>query len=162
MGIGLDYLSDKQNMFNIIINNSILDMRYLKLDRFVLAISLEFFFNALFFTDNYISQKYKNNSLSFIVGLPKTIFSNIIAFFICGFLNYLSNNKIEQIIKNEKFSDEFKLIANQILKLYKRKLIIFFTISTLMVLFCLYFVTAFCAVYKNIQMKIMISRKISL
>ena len=153
----LDYLSDKQNMFNIIINNSILDMRYLKLDRFVIAISLEFFFNALFFTDNYISQKYKNNSLSFIVGLPKTIFSNVIAFFICGFFNYLSNNKIEQIIKNEKFSDEFKLIANQILKLYKRKLIIFFTISTLMVLFCLYFVTAFCAVYKNVQVNWIIS-----
>ncbi len=152
-----DYLSDKQNIFNVIVNNSILDMRHLKLDRLILTISLDFFFNAFFFTDNYISRKYKNNSLSFLVGLPKTIFSNIIAFFICGFLNYLSNNKIEQIIKNEKFSDEFKLIGEKILKLYKTKLIYYFIISTLIMFICFYFVSVFCAVYKNIQVNWIIS-----
>ena len=147
-----DYLSDKQNIINIIIDNSILDMTHLKLDRYIIAISLDFFFNALFFTDNYISQKYKNNgTLSFFVGLPKTIFSNIIVFFICFILDYLSNNKIEQIIKNEKYSDEFKLIAHKIMKLYKIKLIIFFSLSSLIMLMSLYFVSAFCAVYQNIQ-----------
>ena len=152
-----DYLSDKQSIFNVIVNNSILDMRHLKLDRLILTISLDFFFNAVFFTDNYISRKYKNNSLSFLVGLPKTIFSNLIAFFICGFLNYLSNNKIEQIIKNEKFSDEFKLIGEKILKLYKTKLIYYFIISTLIMFICFYFVSVFCAVYKNIQVNWIIS-----
>ena len=152
-----DYLSDKQNIFNVIINNLILDMRYLKLYLLILTISLDFFFNAVFFTDNYISKKYKNNSLSFFVGLPKTIFSNIIAFFICGFLNYLSNNKIEQIIKNEKYSDEFKLIGEKILKLYKTKLIYYFIISTLIMFICFYFVSVFCAVYQNIQINWIIS-----
>ena len=39
-----DYLSDKQNIINIFVNNSILDMRHLKLDRYIIAISLDFFF----------------------------------------------------------------------------------------------------------------------
>ena len=127
-------------------------MRHLKLDRYIIAISLDFFFNALFFTDNYISKKYKNyGTLSFFVGLPKTIFSNLIAFIICVLLDYLSNNKIEEIIKNEKYSEEFKLIAHKILTLYKCKLIIFFTLSTLLMIITWYFVSAFCAVYYNIQ-----------
>ena len=147
-----DYLSDKQNIINIFVNNSILDMRHLKLDRYIIAISLDFFFNALFFTDNYISKKYKNyGTLSFFVGLPKTIFSNLTAFIICVLLDYLSNNKIEEIIKNEKYSEEFKLIAHKILTLYKCKLIIFFTLSTLIMIITWYFVSAFCAVYYNIQ-----------
>ena len=147
-----DYLSDKQNIINIVIDNSILDMTHLKLDRFIIAMSLDFLFNAVFFTDDYISQKYKNNgTLSFFVGLPKTIFSNLIVFVICFILDYLSNNKIEQIIKNEKYSDEFKLIAHKIMKLYKIKLIIYFSLSTLIMLMSFYFVSAFCAVYQNIQ-----------
>ena len=147
-----DYLSDKQNIINIIIDNSILDMTYLKLDRYIIAISLDFFFNALFFTDNYISKKYENNgALSFFVGLPKTIFSNIIVFFICFILDYLSSNKIEQIIKNEKYSEEFKLIAHKIMKLYKIKLVIYFILSMLIMFLSFYFVSAFCAVYHNIQ-----------
>ena len=116
--------------------------------------SMGLFFNALFYTDDYISDIYSNNGiLDFFSSLPKSIYSFILSAIINFFLEKLSNskNKLIVLLKNETNKKKFKKICDEIITNLKKKLIVFFIIIFLLLLFFLYYITCFCAVYHNNQ-----------
>ena len=115
---------------------------------------MSFFLNAFFYTDEYISNAYHNNGiLDFVSGLPKSIYSTIGTYIISSLLQNLSNSEKElyRIIKEKnKFNNYEKIIKTKLKKL-SNKLIVYYILVFLLELIFLYFVSAFCAVYKYSQ-----------
>ena len=133
-----------ENYFNLFI---------IKLSFLVCTFQISFFLNAFFYTDEYISNAYHNNGvLDFFSGLPKSIYSLLTTMIITNILNILSNSKseltsIKSIGENATYSD----IINFKFKKIRNKLIIYyFLVFSLGALF-LYYVCAFCSVYRYSQ-----------
>ena len=121
---------------------------------FVCTFEISFFLNALFYSEDYISNAYYNNGiLDFVSGLPKSIYSVITAFILTTLLKLLCDNKQElrKIIKERLKDKEYIDIVNKTLNKMKYKLIGYFILIFSLGLLCLYYVSAFCAVYRNSQ-----------
>ena len=99
-----------------------------------------------------------------------TIFSTAFSFLLVKFLSFLTNSKnsIENLFreeeqkmrKNKKYKVDYnrkKYIYNNILKIYKFmkvKTECYIIIEFLIMLFFLYFITAFCKVYRDTQISL--------
>ena len=149
-----DYLSNKHILINTFFAEAFLDLRFIKIFFYIITICLGFTLNAIFYTDKYISDVYHNNGkLNLIRAIPKSIYSCIVNFIISFFLKQLSsskNNFINLLDKIKNIKKYKKFVSKTILCL-KIKLFFFFGISFILLLFFLYFNTAFCAVYPNNQ-----------
>ncbi len=110
-------------------------------------------FNALFFVDKTMNKIYEEHgSLQFISSLPKTIFSTLC----CAVINFLlkfltlSQNQMQKI-KDEKELIKQKEKAESFERCFKIKVTIFFIIIFILLIIFWYYLSAFCAVYKNTQ-----------
>ena len=148
------FLVDTQIIFGTFCTDNHLDLFVIKLSFFVFTFQISFFLNALFYTDDYISDAYHNNGvLDFISGLPKSVYSYIATLITTNLLRMLSSSKNELlrlIIEKLRYKSYINLIQIKLDKL-RIKLIIYFIIVFLFSFIFLYYVTAFCAVYKNSQ-----------
>jgi hypothetical protein len=109
--------------------------------------------NALFFTDDTMHEIYKNKgSFDLEYQLPKIIYSSLISIILNILLKYLalSNNAILDFKRNKSFNDIYKREINLKKKL-KIKFILFFVISFIFLLFFWYYLSMFCAIYRNTQ-----------
>ena len=128
----------------------------IKLSLFTFLIVLDFGINVIFFVDDSMNKIYLDyGKYNFFAQIPQIIYSTLITEIIDIFLRYLclTEKDIYQIKKyaKEKNKDFNK---NQILKIYnciKIKIICYFISSSILMIFFWYFVTTFCAVYKNTQ-----------
>jgi hypothetical protein len=122
-----------------------------------------FSFNTLFFTDNTIHQIYKDGGkYNFPYFFPKILYS----FFICYIIMMtvkrfsLSEGNLLEIVKENN-----KNKINSKIQVVKRCLIIkyfvFFGTSLVFLMIFWYYLSAFCAVYKNTQIYIIINTIIS-
>ena len=148
------FLLDSQIILGTFFTDNHLDLFVIKLSFLVCTFQISFFLNAFFYTDEYISDAYHNDGvLDFVSGLPKSIYSFVATLVTTNLLRMLSNSKgelIEVIKKRRIYKDYLHLIIIKLDKL-RRKLIIYFILVYILELFFLYFVTAFCAVYRNSQ-----------
>ena len=148
------YLVDSQIILGTFCTDNYLDLFVIKLSFFVFTFQISFFLNALFYTDEYISDAYHNDGvLDFVSGLPKSIYSFIATLITTNLLRMLSSSKNELmkvIRRNDKFSNYSKIINIKLKKLGK-KIIIYFILVFLLESFFLYYVTVFCAVYRYSQ-----------
>ena len=129
-------------------------MLVIKLSFFIFTFQISFFLNAFFYTDEYVSNAYHNDGvLDFFSGLPKSIYSFVATLITTNLLKMLSNSQSElkKVIREKGKSDNYiKIINIKLNKLWK-KLIVYFILVFLLETFFLYYVTVFCAVYKNSQ-----------
>ena len=126
----------------------------IKLSFFVFIFQISFFLNALFYTDEYISDAYHNDGvLDFLSGLPKSIYSFFATLITTNLLRMLSSSKNElmRVIRTNRRYQNYKNIIDIKLTKLRKKLIIYFILVYLLGSFFLYFVTVFCAVYKYSQ-----------
>ena len=148
------YLVDSQIILGTFCTDNYLDLFVIKLSFFVFTFQISFFLNALFYTDEYISDAYHNDGvLDFVSGLPKSIYSFIATLITTNLLRMLSSSKSELmkvIRRNDKFSNYSRIINIKLKKLGK-KIIIYFILVFLLESFFLYYVTVFCAVYRYSQ-----------
>ena len=148
------YLVDSQIILGTFCTDNYLDLFVIKLSFFVFTFQISFFLNALFYTDEYISDAYHNDGvLDFVSGLPKSIYSFIATLITTNLLRMLSSSKNELmkvIRRNDKFSNYSRIINIKLKKLGK-KIIIYFILVFLLESFFLYYVTVFCAVYRYSQ-----------
>ena len=96
---------------------------------FVCTFEISFFLNALFYSEDYISDAYHNNGvLDFVSGLPKTIYSVITTFILTTLLKLLSDNtkELRKIIKERLKDKEYINLVNKTLKKMEYKLIGYF------------------------------------
>ena len=148
------FLVDSQIILGTFFTDNHLNLFVIKLSFFICTFQISFFLNALFYTDEYISDAYHNDGvLDFFSGLPKAIYSFVATLITTNLLKMLSNSQSELIramIEKDNYNIYLKIIDRKLRKL-KIKLIIYFIIIFLFGLFCLYYVTSFCAVYKHSQ-----------
>ena len=148
------FLVDSQLILETFYTDNNLELFVIKLSFLVFTFQISFFLNAFFYSDEYISDAYHNDGvLDFFSGLPKSIYSFIATLIITNLLRMLSSsrNELMRIIRKYKKNDNYENIVNIKLMKLRKKLIVYFILVFLFESFFLYYVTVFCAVYKNSQ-----------
>ena len=119
-----------------------------------IAIEKDKIINSLFFNDSFFHVIYLDKGkYNFIYSLPKIIYSQIIASIIFILIKkfFLIHKNILEI-KND--TNEFNLNAKvmNVLKTINRKILIFFIFNFTFLIIFWYYLSSFCAVYKNTQL----------
>ena len=122
--------------------------RNIKKCLFFLYFSLDMTINALFFNDDTMHQIYVDEGkYNFLYQIPQIIYSYIISMVFSNIISFfsLTEDQIIEIKQNQKF------IFKELLSKLKIKFIIFFILDFLLLLFFWYYLSCFCAVYRNTQ-----------
>ena len=152
--IYLSYLLEEHIIFNTFFTDLYLELRSIKMSFLLFGIQINFFLNALFYTDEYISDTYHNDGvLDFFSSLPKSIYSFIVTLIISGLLKILSSSKkqLNKIIEEKEDKEEYLAAVDNELNKLRKKLAWFFIIVFILGIFFAYYCAAFCAVYSNSQ-----------
>ena len=148
------FLVDSQIILGTFFTDNYLHLLIIKLSFFVINYQISFFLNALFYTDEYISEAYHNDGvLDIFTGLPKAIYSFIATLIITNLLVMLYNNKEDllKVLREKRNYKEYLKVINSKLRSLRNKLIAYYIIIFILGIFFLYYVSAFCAVYRNSQ-----------
>ena len=139
-------------IFTFFINDDY-NLRAIKILLFIVSFALYFSINAFFFTDDTMDKIYVDNGMfNFIFQLPQIIYSSLVSTVINMILQKLSISENQILdMKKEKDVEKAKKKANNIKNRLKLKLIIFIILSSVLMLFFWYFISCFCAAYKNTQ-----------
>ena len=98
--IYLAFLFQQHVIFSTFFGEIYFELRTIKISFLLFGYEISFFLNALFYTDDYISDTYHNNGiLDFFSSLPKSIYSFLITLIISMLLKMLSDSK-KQLRKN--------------------------------------------------------------
>ena len=148
------FLVDSQIILGTFFTDNYLHLLIIKLSFFVITYQISLFLNTLFYTDEYISDAYNNEGvLDFFTGLPKAIYSFIATSIFTNLLVMLSNSKEDfmKIIREKKSDEDYNQVISDKLKTLRNKLIAYYIIIFILGISFLYYVSAFCAVYRNSQ-----------
>ena len=166
-------LLSKENILNTFFFKSPLEIQSLHLSIFIFSYSCDFALNALFYFNENISDKYhyKGENLywfTLVNNLTISIFSTVTSYLLVKALNILTNSKdaIELLFRKQekllrknqtykvKIEDKKEILKNlgKIYKNLKIKIIFYISIEFSLLLFFLYYITAFCEVFKNTQL----------
>ena len=109
--------------------------------------------NGFFFSDETMNKINEDHGkYDFLYQIPQILYSTIISAVINIILKWLSLSEKQIIdIKKEKNYINAKKRYKSTIKCLRIKLGIFFGLSLLLILFFWYFISCFCAVYKNTQ-----------
>jgi len=162
----------KENIMNIMFFKTPLDLLPIRICLFIFNYSCDLALNTIFYSNESISEKYhyEGNSIfifSIVNNIVQSIFSAIISMVLVNTFQHMidSRGDFEDIFKEEEhkmrkdknYKVNKKRKINIILKIrhicleLKNKIIIFFILEFLIMIFFYYFVTAFCEVYKKTQ-----------
>ena len=137
--------------------------KIIKIDLFIVGFALFFAMNALFFSDRTMHKIYEDKgSFNFIYQLPQIIYSSIISGIFKFLLTKLALS--EELILNFKGDRNTIDIDKRIASLKKNlkiKFVFYFIISTIFLLFFWYYISMFCAIYKNTQIHLITDTIIS-
>jgi hypothetical protein len=123
----------------------------LKISLFLIIFSLFFTITAFFYDDNTMHNIYSNNGLSISSQIPDIIIASIIIIFMNAILRQLALSEQNILfIKREKYHDAVES-SKDAKKCFRIKFSIFFVINNIIIFFCWFFLSCFCAIYKNTQ-----------
>ena len=125
----------------------------IKISLFLISFSLSFTINGFFFTDETMHKVYENNGIfDFLFQIQQILYSTIISSVINTTLKLLSlsEKNILEIKKEKNFKKAMKK-SKKIKNYIKIKILIFFILSTIFLIFFWYFISCFCIVYNNTQ-----------
>ena len=129
------------------------NLRIVKIVLFILFFAFYFAFTALFFNDSIMRSIYiyKGNTDA-AVHVPNIILSSICCIIMNFIVRFISlNERYYSKINSLSNPEEKKKVIKHAQKMIKIKLIILFAISGALIGLCWYYVSAFCAVFKNSQ-----------
>ena len=149
----------KENCIIIVLfcRNDIM-FKQVKLSLFILSCTLDFFFNAFFYSDTSLEQRYAEDTLiTILIDYPKEIFSSLASQFMVKLIELLMEDKaltcfIRRIASQNK---NYLKGVNYLLKKYEQRFYIYINIGFLILGFTWYYSSAFCTVYQNTQMKLL-------
>ena len=125
--------------------------KIIKICLFFFSFALYYTVNALFFSDSTMHKIYEEEgSYNFIYQLPLILYSTLIcsvANTIVSFLSLTEKNLLQ--LKQDKIDKQRKL--NEMLKCLNIKFILFYLISFILLSFFWYYLSCFCAIYRNTQ-----------
>ena len=76
---------------NIFLKNSEFDLMNIKITVYIFQIVIDFFLNAIFYSDNIVSEKYENGKLSFLNEFKKSLYLSLIGLLFSIIINNFSN-----------------------------------------------------------------------
>ena len=125
----------------------------IKINLFCLSFSIYYFFNTFFFTYNSIHKVYEDKggyNISYF--MSSIIYSFIFSYIINIFIKYfsLSERNLAEL-KNEKMNKKLFDKQTKVQRCLIIKYICYFIISFIFLIFFWYYLSSFCAVYKNSQ-----------
>ena len=125
----------------------------IKICLFLVSFSLYFTINGFFFDDNTMHKIYVDKgNFNFIYQITQILYSSIVSSIINIILKQLclSENNILDLKKENNIKNMINY-SKSIRKCLTIKFIIFFILDYILLLFFWYFISCFCAVYKNTQ-----------
>jgi len=125
--------------------------RSIKISLFLFNFSLYLTINSLFFSDSTMHKIFiDKGSFNFIYQIPQILYSSIISGVINSIIFYLSLSERSIIeLKKDSFITEKKI--KNLINCLKVKFFLFFIIEFSLLLLFWYYLSCFCAVYKNTQ-----------
>ena len=146
-------IRNKQLLIFVFYTRNDYNSRMIKICLMFSSFGLYYTINALFFNDSTMNKIYEDEGKDNIsYRIPQILYSTIISTFIKTVLTTFSlteRNILE--IKSQKTSKSINDTTIKTLKIIKKKIIIFFVINFLFLIFFWYYLSSFCAVYKNTQ-----------
>ena len=139
-------------IFSFITSNDY-NSRIMKMDLFFIGFGMNYFVNALFFSDDTMHEIYeREGKFDFIYQLPQILYSSLISTVLDFLFNILalSNDAIIDFKKNRSKEGILKRKKDLKFKL-KVKFILFFIIGFIFLVFFWYYLSMFCVIYKNTQ-----------
>ena len=127
--------------------------RIIKIDAFFISFILDFTVNVLFFDDDTMHKIYEDKGkFDFLYQLPKILYTTVITFVLDTPLKSLalSDNYISDF-KNNKSDKNLNKRYAELYKKLKIILLLFFLISSIFLLAFWYYISMFCAIYRNTQ-----------
>ena len=150
-------LFNKLDLIDLIISNK--RIKIICICEYILSLLFGFFFNALLYSDDVVSQKYHNNGeLDSFVSISLSLISNIITSIVCHYIEY--SNGIEEYLDNvTEIRKEYKFLyaLNKFYKYLKIKLILFLLTIIILVSVCLYYIVIFCIIYSKSQSSLFVN-----
>ena len=128
--------------------------RIIKVILFLFSFALYFTVNTLFFSDSTMHKIYEDQGIfNFIYQLPQIFYSTIITGVINQIIKYLSltEKEIANIKKETDVENNLNEKKAKLLVYFKIKFIIFFILLFSFLILFWYYISSFCAVYKNTQ-----------
>ena len=134
-------------------NNNDYNSKIIKIFLFFFSFILFYSVNALFFNDSTMHQIYEDEgAYNFIYQIPQIIYSSLISSIVSIIIKLLSLSE-KNILKIKDFKDILYLDnkAKEISQCLYKKFICFFLVVFIFLIFFWYYLSCFCAVYKNTQ-----------
>jgi len=156
-------LKKKQLFLFAFFPNNDYNLTAVKISLLILSFSLYFTINGFFFSDSTMNKINENHGkYNLLFRIPQILYLTIISAIINIILKWLSLSEKQILsIKKEKHYSNAINTSNSIIKCLKVKIAIFFSLSFLLMLFFWYFISCFCAIYKNTQKILIIDTLIS-
>ena len=147
-------IMDKLEIIGILISKEI---KELYLSKFFLFLLIDVTMTALLFSDSVISHKFHNNGqLDGIVNLTLSIASNLLSLLIEHYISlFIRYEEIIDQIKEIKKEKEFIKVSNRYYKIIIVQTIFFSFLSLDFILFCIYYLVVFCAIYPKSQISLL-------
>ena len=126
--------------------------KILKICLFLFSFPLDYAINAFFFNDSTMHKIYEDRGdYNCIYQLPEIIYSSLISYGITQLLNcfILSEEKVAKIAENKSSENDTKI--NNLFKKSIFKMVTFFVLIFFFLFLFWYYLSSFCAVYKNTQ-----------
>ena len=155
--IFFSFIIDKLDLINIFLNEH--KIKIILLEEFILALSINFFFNALLYTDDVVSNKYHNNGkLDSIVTLILSIISNLVTSIFFYYIKY--SRGIEEKVKyiaEIKRKYHFYRNMKRLFSLLRIKFALFILWQIIILGTCIYYLVIFFAKYPYSQKSLILN-----
>ena len=134
-------------------NNKDYNLFILKISILITSFAIHFTLNEFFFTHETMHKIYIDQGIyKLIYNIPFIIFSSICGSALCLFLKKLAQTRDDLLkLKYYKHIEFAKNEVKNIYKWFKIKFILYAACGLICMLFCWYYTSAFCSVYKNTQ-----------
>ena len=136
-----------------VLNSKDYNSRGIKIYLFLYNFGLSYAVNGLFFDDEAIEEIFEEGGkFNFLNQLPQIIYSSIISFALFSILDYLAFLEDSVLdVKREKIAKSAEKKGDDLFRISQIKFVFFFILSFIFMIICWYYMTCFCAVYKNTQ-----------
>ena len=153
------FLKSKQSILFTFVASKDNILRSTKIALFILFFAFYMAFTALFFNDEIMRKLYiyKGNTNA-AVHVSNIVLSSLCSFIASIIVRFVCLNERDiQKVLSAKYLQERKKLAERSRKIASIKLYILYGLSGLLIMLCWYYVSAFCAVFKNSQKNYLIN-----
>ena len=143
---------DKEDITSICFPRNEFEMISVNINYVMFGYCLDFVINALFYTDDQLSSRYQNGTLTFAQDLLRSLPANVISLIISSiFKSFVNFPTILEMIIVEVRTSKIAFFMNNYYRKVVMNLILFHICLYVIVFFAFYYLTLFSTVYKSSQ-----------